>query len=345
MSRGRVSTDEVASSGKKVGLDELEEALDFAPALGVVGRAQDALDAQGGADGVELLGGVDLALVDVDGQGAAVAEHGPFEAILQAGELLVPVELGVGDQAGVVVEEGEEEDLALLVGVGRVGQLGAVHGVALPQVAKVGALEAAVGLGPLLGQELGRRGVAQGQLAAQGAGRNRLLGDGLRGVHAQGLDDGAGRAVGLLALEGFGPVEGLGRDGAGLAPVAAGFGLEAVKAVLVVAAFPAGQGGHADGAAGGVGDLVVAGGDLLPQPALAAGLVVAPQQGQDERVPEQRNLGAPFFGIDSVGHGFTSVLKYGPSIAAGQAREKMRNSVGGGVGAGCSGGRFGGQIA
>jgi hypothetical protein len=79
-----------------------------------------------------LVGGIDLALVDVDGQRAAVAQHSPFETVFQARELFVPVELGVGDQAGVVVEKSEKEDLALLVGVARVGQLGAVHGVALP---------------------------------------------------------------------------------------------------------------------------------------------------------------------------------------------------------------------
>ena len=53
--------------GEKVGLDEAEEALDLAPPLRVVGGAQDTLDAQAGADGIELLGSVDLALVGVDG--------------------------------------------------------------------------------------------------------------------------------------------------------------------------------------------------------------------------------------------------------------------------------------
>jgi hypothetical protein len=133
--------------GKKVGLDELEEALDLAAALGVVGSAEDALDAQGSADGVQVLGGVDFGLVDVDGQGAAVAEDGALEAVLQAGELLVPVELGVGDEAGVIIEEGEEKNLALVLGIGRIGKVGAVHGIALPQVTEVLAFETAVGLG------------------------------------------------------------------------------------------------------------------------------------------------------------------------------------------------------
>ena len=117
---------------KKVRLDELEETLDFPSPFGIVGRTQDTLDAQGSADGVQVLGGVDLAPVGVDGQGAAVAQHGPFEAILQAGKLFVPVELGVGHQASVVVEESKEKDLAFFVGFGRIGQLGAMHGIALP---------------------------------------------------------------------------------------------------------------------------------------------------------------------------------------------------------------------
>jgi hypothetical protein len=74
----------------------------------------------------------------------------------------------------------------------------------------MGTFKAAVGLGALFGEELGRRRVAQGQLAAQGTGGDGFFWDGLGGVHAQGVDDGAGRTVRLLALEGLSPVEGLG---------------------------------------------------------------------------------------------------------------------------------------
>ena len=257
--------------GQEVGLDELEEAFDLAPAFGIVGGAEDALDAQGGADRVEVLGGVDLALVYVDGEGPAVAQDGALEAVFQAGELLVPVELGVRDEAGVVVEEGEEEGLALLIGVGRVGEVGAVHRIPLPQVAEVSALEAAVGLGPLLGEELGSGGAAESELAAQGARCDASFGDGVGLVEGEDFDDGASGTEGLLALEGFGAVEGLGGDGAGLASVASGLGLEAVEAFLLVEPFPAGEGGGADSAAGGVGDVVVASGDLLAQLLLAPG--------------------------------------------------------------------------
>jgi hypothetical protein len=147
-------------------LDELEKALDLAAAFGVVGGAQDTLDAEGGADGVELVGPVDAALVDVDGEGASVAQDSALEAVLHAGELLVPVELGVRNQARVVVQESKEEHLALLIRFCGIGEVGAVHGVALPQVAEMGALEAAVGFGALLGQELGGGRATAGKLAA-----------------------------------------------------------------------------------------------------------------------------------------------------------------------------------
>jgi len=45
---------------------------------------------------------------------------------MHAGQLLVPVEAGVGHQPGVVIDESEEEDLAHLVRLGRIGQAGTV---------------------------------------------------------------------------------------------------------------------------------------------------------------------------------------------------------------------------
>ena len=79
-----------------------------------------------------------------------------------------------------------------------------------------------------------------------------------------------------------------------------GLGLRPSKPCCLVDAFPAGEGGGADGAAGGVGDVVVAGGDLLPQPLLAAGWVLATQQGQDEGVAKEGDLGASW---SAFGHG------------------------------------------
>jgi hypothetical protein len=314
--------------GQEVGLDELEETFDLAPAFGGIGRAEDALDAEGGADGVEVLGGVDFALVDVDSQRAAIAGDGAFEAVFHARELFVPVELGVRDEAGVVVEEGKEESLALLVGIGWVGQPGAIHGVTLPEVAEVRALKATVGLGTLLSEELGCGGATLSQVAAQGAGRDAGFGDGVGLVQPEDVGDGAARAVGLLAFEGFGPIEGWGRDGPGLTSVAAGLGLEAVEAPRPVPAFPALKGGHADGAAGGIGDVIAPGGDLLSQAALAAGRVLAAQQRQDQCVAKEGDLGPAFFRVDGVGHQVTSWVKYCTQYSNQRSLAVEQNAVG-----------------
>jgi len=306
--------------GQKVGLNELEETLDLASAFGIVGSAEDALDAESGADGVQMLGNINLGSVHVDGQGAAVAQDGAFEAILHTGQLLVPVELSVRDEAGVIVEEGKEECLALLVGVGRIGEIRAVHSVPLPQVAKVSAFETAIGFGALLDEELGGGGAAAGQLAAQGARGNAFFGDRVGLVEGQYLDDGTSGTEGLLPLEGLGPVESVRRDGAGLAFVSSRLGFEAVESVLSIEPFPAGKGAGADGATGGVRDIVVASGDLLAQFLLASGWILAPYQGYDEGVAEEGDFGTSVF---RVGHSSASCGQVDPSIAE---SESSRNA-------------------
>ena len=148
-----------------------------------LGVATDTLDAEGGTDRVELLGDVDLSPVDVDGQGAAVTEHGALEAIFQSWQLLIPVELGVRHQASVIVDKGEQEGLPLFVRVGRVGQVGAVQGVPLPQIAKSVSFKATVRFGLLFGSQLGGGRAPFGQLAAQGSFRQLCFGDGIAAVH------------------------------------------------------------------------------------------------------------------------------------------------------------------
>jgi hypothetical protein len=109
----------------------------------------------------------------------------------------------------VVVQESEEEDLALLVRLSRMGQPGAVHGIALPQVAKGRPLEATVGFGPLLSQQLGGGGSPFGQVPAQSAVRYLFFGDGVGLIQAQHGGNGASRTEGLLPFKRFGPVQGL----------------------------------------------------------------------------------------------------------------------------------------
>ena len=79
-------------------------------------------------------------------------------------------------------------------------------------------------------------------------------------------------------------------------------GLEAVEATLLVDALPASKGGGGDGAAGRAGEVVVAVGDLLAESAFAAGRVRAANEGQDEGIAEEGNLGTSIFGhIDPPG--------------------------------------------
>jgi hypothetical protein len=89
----------------------------------------------------------------------------------------------MGYQAGVVIQESKEKDLAFLARMGRIGEFGTVHGVALPQVTEMGTLKAAIGVGPLVDEQMGGCGASQSELATQGTRRNRLLGDRLGRVH------------------------------------------------------------------------------------------------------------------------------------------------------------------
>ncbi len=178
--------------GQEIGADKAEEALHLALSFGIVRAGQDAFNAHCGAGGIELMGAVDRALVNVNSQRRAVAQNAAPKAVFQTRQLLIPVELSVRNEAGVVVNEGKEEGLPFLVEVGRIGQIGAVQGVALPKVAKSAALKTAVGFGRLgEGQQRGGR-ASFCQLTAQGAFRQLPFGDGIFRIQFQDADDGAG---------------------------------------------------------------------------------------------------------------------------------------------------------
>jgi hypothetical protein len=149
----------------------------------------------------------------------------------------------------------------------------------------------------LFGQELGGRGAPAGELAAQGAWGDAGFGDGVGGVEGEDADDGAGGAERLLPFEGLGASEGFRRDSAAVAAIGARGGLEAVEAVFLVDALPAGEGGGGDRAAGGVGDVVGAAGDLLAESVFAARGVLAANEGQNEGVSEESNLSASIFRV------------------------------------------------
>jgi hypothetical protein len=90
-----------------------------------------------------------------------------------------------------IIEESKEKGLALAVGIRRIGQKGAVHGIALPQVAEVAALKAAVGFGPLFGEELGSGRATAGELATQSTRGDTGFRDRVGGVKREDADDGA----------------------------------------------------------------------------------------------------------------------------------------------------------
>jgi hypothetical protein len=94
----------------------------------------------------------------------------------------------------VVVQEGEEEGLALDVGIGRVGQAWAVQGVGLPEIAEVAALETAID--GLRLEQAGAGDATRGQVAAQGTWGQFSLGDGCSLVPLKDVDQGTGGAGG-----------------------------------------------------------------------------------------------------------------------------------------------------
>jgi hypothetical protein len=63
-----------------------------------------------------------------------------------------------------------------------------------------------------------------------------------------------------------------------------------------VDALPASKSGGGDRAAGRAGDVIVAAGDLLAESAFAAGRVLSANEGQDEGLAEEGNLGTTIFG-------------------------------------------------
>jgi len=199
----------------------------------------------------------------------------------------------------MVVEEGKEEDLALPVRMGRVGQIGTIHGIPLPQLTKVGAFKAAIGPGALLGEELGSGGAPSGEVAAQRAWGDACLSSRMCLVERKDADDRARGTEWLLAFERFCAVEGLGGKRPGLTAVRAGLGLESLKTFLLVDALPTSKRGCADRVPGRVGNVVMLGGDLATQLLLAPGWVLATQQGQDESVAKEGDRGA----LVGVGHG------------------------------------------
>lgn len=120
-----------------------EEAFDFSFGSAIAHGGVDEDGAEASADLGELFGGVVGAVVGVDGFGDAAFVEGALEAIDEVFAVVGVVEASVGDDAGGVVDEGDEVDLSRcwsLRGVGliEVAEVGSVEGVDLPEVVGVG---------------------------------------------------------------------------------------------------------------------------------------------------------------------------------------------------------------
>ena len=107
----------------------------------------------------------------------------------------------------------------------------------------------------------------------------------------------------VLALEPFDEGGGFRRDGAGLSAILTRFGRQRGQAVAAIAQRPIQQRVHRDLAAGGMGNVVEAGGDFLRAACEFAAGQRLQHQRRDESVTEERD----FFGF--VVHGVFSCPK------------------------------------
>ena len=117
-----------------------EPAFDLALSGGLIRTGMDQGDAEPGADQGELAGPVACAVVDVEALGQPAADEGVPEHRQEGLGVLGGGEGGEGDDAGGVVDEGDEVGLAAATAV---PDLWPVHDVAHPQLAGVAEGEAA----------------------------------------------------------------------------------------------------------------------------------------------------------------------------------------------------------
>lgn len=114
-----------------------EEAFDFSFGGTIADGGVDEDGAEAGADLAELFGGVVGAVIGVDGLWDASFVEGVLEALDEVLGVVGVEELGVGDDAGGVVDEGDEVNLEGVVVAGE-AEIGSVEGVGLPEVVGVG---------------------------------------------------------------------------------------------------------------------------------------------------------------------------------------------------------------
>ena len=239
----------------------------------------DERDAELCADQDELTGAVGGAIVDVEALGQPAADKGVLEHGQEGLHVLGGGEGGEGDDAGGVVDEGNEVGLAPAPAE---PDLGPVHDVAHPQLAGVAEGEAAA-VGAVRGLLVEQAPAAEEPM--HGRGGERVIDAALAGS----LDDGAHRPCRIVDLQRNEALGDLGRQAAGLSPVGARLGVEGLEAAVAVEPDP-----PPDGFGGDVGAL--ASGDGVGLAGLVAQLVADARRAQrqmhqvgDDAVSEERD--------------------------------------------------------
>ena len=219
-------------------------------------------DADGSGDAGQLRGAVDLGVVHVEAGGDAAGGDGLAQAVQKGVQSLVGIELGVRDEAAGVVERGLEEDL--LLAAARPCDPGAEEHVGLPDL-----------IGKLGFVLFVRGGFVEQQLAfGEAAGAQETIERGSRqaGLVRARWPAANSRSRAAPVRCGFSRLSRSMRAAVSGATARAcprswrGLGDKRGQSVAAIAQGPIQQRVHRDLAAGGMGNVVEAGGDLLGAP-------------------------------------------------------------------------------
>jgi hypothetical protein len=224
--------------------------------------------------------------IDVESFGNAAAQDGLLENGQEGSSVLGESEGGEGNEAGGVIEQGDQVSLAFALVLDKDG--GPVHHVTHPELVGFVEGEAPAVFGGGLGGSLVHEAVA-GKQAVHG-GRSEVerfgqLSDSLSLIDDQG--DGESEVVLLDAAE---KVSYLLRDGPGLAPIASRLRVERFESAAAIGGQPVPQGVERRPSAAGARDLV---GSLclLTQEGIEPPLTLWPvHQVGDEPIAKQRDL-------------------------------------------------------
>ncbi len=205
-----------------------EVALDFAAAFGLIGRGVHDQSAERGGNAGQLLGAINLGIVDVEPGGHTTGRDGLAQTIERGIESLAGIELGMRDEAAGVIQGGVQEGLHLAA-AGAL-DVGTEQHVGLPD------LIAGLGFELLVGgrdQQLALGETALLEEAVQRGGGD--AGSVLARRQSQFAQQGGAGTVRVFALQAFNEIGELRGQGARLAAVLPRFGRQGLETISAVA--------------------------------------------------------------------------------------------------------------